>query len=469
MDSMAAAHQDHAWEPLSATIDDMPKEVLKGVAAYLPRGWVAMFAAAMTAPSSAWAARGRDRRRASPSGESQAIMLSGHHDWETLNTSDVAEPAGEVVPPPVRRVSGDDLASVLSVMGARERLKNLLLDPSVLIEGDGLAYLRGSKCLEIISLDPNRHNVEPVDSLMSPAVVDLVESVLSVEGNFRCLHVPAAHFSEVFVHLTQLMETDHVGEKVVVQSPEMGCLLFGGGSEEEIERLRSGLQSGAMRGLETCYKCNDIATLRWCIGCDRKIRCLCCRDVRGRLGNRVLTCDDCGEMCCEACKGKPEPNVTCCWPGNRRIGHALCFLCRRRRFSEGGRGCNHCITQALGDSYAFIDRQRSVINRQQTQLGDQDAQLAEQQALIRSFDERVNALQVDIERVRVGTGVADILAIDEEQGGDTGLGEALGGAGGNAGRGTETNINVDTEISAVGGVFGDVEDMELSMERVMEI
>ena len=121
----------------------LPDVVLTHVAAYLAKPSCALFAVALSAPSSSWReCNGEARRQPSTT----AIIASSFNGGGMeINFADVEKSLSS-------KLTDDDLHALLVCVDAKHRLERLKLAGCVNIIGHGLEPIRGSLVLEQIDL-----------------------------------------------------------------------------------------------------------------------------------------------------------------------------------------------------------------------------------------------------------------------------------------------------------------------------
>ena len=98
-------------------LTNLQHEHLISIANYLPKTQRALFASALTAPSSSWRSGGW---KGKPNAASKAIVTSGDDLFDTLDFDDIIKDVRLV-----RRLSDDDLGAILTCIDAKNTLKKL--------------------------------------------------------------------------------------------------------------------------------------------------------------------------------------------------------------------------------------------------------------------------------------------------------------------------------------------------------
>ncbi|KAL7524983.1 hypothetical protein ACHAXR_000805, partial [Thalassiosira sp. AJA248-18] len=170
--------------PGSITIDAMPDALLGGVAEFLPKPSRAIFAVAMTAPSSSWANSAYQQLRRGEKKEKNA------EQWETLDFVGIDKSLAS-------RLTDDDVRTILVCINANESLKKLKLTGCINITGHGLEPLRGSTILEQIDLSlAAQHEspaIEPEPSISEAAALPILDSIVGADGSsLKYIQLPHA-------------------------------------------------------------------------------------------------------------------------------------------------------------------------------------------------------------------------------------------------------------------------------------
>ncbi|KAL9189304.1 hypothetical protein ACHAXT_011794, partial [Thalassiosira profunda] len=156
-----AANAPAGGAPFSgeSAIAAIPPHLLGEVASYLAKPSRALFAAAVTAPSSSllW-------KRAERQSSLEAIAILGD-DWEEL---DLAIIEGSLV----AKLSDDDVHATLICIDGKRNLRKLNLAAGINIVGHGLEALRGSAVLEKIDLYDGLLLLEEVVDPILRSIID---------------------------------------------------------------------------------------------------------------------------------------------------------------------------------------------------------------------------------------------------------------------------------------------------------
>ena len=186
-------------------ISDLPIGlVVEDVLAYLSRPSRAIFAVALSAPSSSSSWQSDDNlmhHRLSPI--STAIVSA--QQWDTLNFEDIEKELAN-------KLSDDDIYAILKCINAHDVLKRLSLAGCINISGMGLEPLRGSVALEQIDLSRTDKNIDDPAILSYPypnprmsvlseeIVVNLLDSIVNKDGcSLKYILFPQMWRDETFV------------------------------------------------------------------------------------------------------------------------------------------------------------------------------------------------------------------------------------------------------------------------------
>lgn len=150
----------------------LPENVFTHVATFLTKSSCAIFAAAITAPSSSWAMYELQRQ---PSPAGKAILLP-FEEWSTFDFVEV----GKLV---ANKLTDDDIGAILSCIGAKHNLKKLKLTGCIDMFGFGLEPLRGSVALEQLDLSLVCQHESPDtvyhNNICYGAVLPVLESIIN--------------------------------------------------------------------------------------------------------------------------------------------------------------------------------------------------------------------------------------------------------------------------------------------------
>ena len=287
--------------PSNLHITDLPDIILSDVGAYLPKTSRALFAVAMTRPSS-WRKQ-YDQRQQQPSLATSNAILStlGPEELEVLDFVDIEKSLA-------MKLTDDTIHAILVCIDAVNNLKILKLTGCVNIIGSGLESLRGSLLLKQIDLSVVKKHEIPflkTEPLISEAVVlPIVDSIVDADGNsLRHLHFPKKWREERSGYLIRFIRKYNS----LMSNHSFACSKC----DDSIEGpfMMSG---GYMLHNHTCYNCmnhfcgcgeygNGTAgnwnALKWCYRCENDY-CVDCITVKKY--------DKCGEELCTDCSKMKE-------------------------------------------------------------------------------------------------------------------------------------------------------------------
>ena len=271
----------------SLHIFNLPDNVLGDAMTYLPKPSRAMFAVAMTAPSSSWATFDGTQQQ-QPSAMSEAILSCPSQKSDALDFEDIE---GDLA----AKLSDDDIAAILACTDAVSNLKRLKLTGCVNISGHGLRPLWGSVVLEQIDLGLNKQHassiIEPEPSLSEDAVVPILDSIVDADQNvLKHLQLPkkwrkkrGPMLREFLEKYNLLLESRGSTCSKCDESIEVFSSVGWIWRDEEHSKVWYGLQNNA------CSKCV-------------KLFCANCKDEDGEDGSCYLNfCDRCERDYCLAC------------------------------------------------------------------------------------------------------------------------------------------------------------------------
>lgn len=129
-------------EDSTLTVGDLPWDAIELVIGYLPLPSTALFAVAISAPSSSWCSGTFEQ----PTLLTTSALASRILSWRQLDFGDIETDLAE-------RITDDDLAAVLICIDAKNLLQKLKLQGLMNVTGRGLRPLRGSTVIQQIDLD----------------------------------------------------------------------------------------------------------------------------------------------------------------------------------------------------------------------------------------------------------------------------------------------------------------------------
>ena len=337
--------------PHSLHIIDIPDAALAVVAEFLPKPSQALFAVAMTAPSSSWresksiwppsatseaivslcqevqddgnhrdelweapmialpSACRESTWRLQPSAASNAILSSpsSSEEWGALDFVDIGKDLAS-------KLTDDDLGAVLLCINAANKLKSLKLTGCVNITGHGLKPLYGSTVLEQIDLSLVGQHESPNIIWSGPwmseaAVVPILDSIIDTAGNsLKQLQLPK-HFRknpspllEDFLERYDELLENCGGTCLKCTASDWGNM-DGTGRPWIVEDQESqfcGLQN------YTCYECTTHCCMDTCVE-----RCMECEKVYCVDCVPVTECANCPNRVCKGCMDLKKCETTC--------------------------------------------------------------------------------------------------------------------------------------------------------------
>jgi len=303
-------------------IADLPNGLLKGIASYLAKPSVALFAIAMDTQST----------------QTSNAIISSTNNWNVLDFGDIEKRLAA-------KLSDVDIDKVLRSIDAANNLKILKLAGCVNISGSGLNMLLSSVAIEQIDMSlVGKHEVpliEPEPKLSQDlVVVPILDSILNNRGSIlKQLQFPkkwrntSTEMTQFFQRYHQyLTDQRYCCSKCNRTSMETGISTrwvdFEGDGDEW-----HGTQS------YTCTKClnhfcsNDDCKdedgnlyLSWCKKCEKGY-CRNCSDMNECVSCEVHICDECEEM--KTCDGEECSDVVC----KRCSEKKTCHICNLMRCS----------------------------------------------------------------------------------------------------------------------------------------
>ena len=312
-------------------ISDLPIGlVVEDVLAYLSKPSRAIFAVAMSAPSSSWQSDDNNLMHHRLSPISTAIVSA--QQWDTLDFEDIEKELAN-------KLSDDDIYAILKCINAHDVLKRLSLAGCINISGMGLEPLRGSVALEQIDLSRTDKNIDDPAILSYPypnprmsvlseeIVVNLLDSIVNKDGcSLKYILFPQMWRDETFV--SSVIGDFRTRYNQMYQNRQLECSKCNRSMGDELEwlvgrdtrvthRFRDSCQKN------TCYSClktfcaeclddddeSDFPEfLKLCGTCDRDYCADCsltlpCSTPGCGDGGDGLTCSGCMATC-DTCKKK---------------------------------------------------------------------------------------------------------------------------------------------------------------------
>ena len=297
-------------------ITDLPVGILEDAASYLCKPSQALFAVAMSAPSTSWCQYKLVHR---PSPATKAIVSSTQ--WDILDFEDI----GDIE----RRLSDDDIAAILHCINAKQTVKGLKLAWCVNITGRGLNPLQGSVVLEQIDVSLVGKHQWPEHSLQSMMKVDVVlpilDSILAANG---CV-LKHIQFPRKWLGYYRIVDQEEVRRMNQFQERYNRSLNDRRLSCAGCDRIMIGEQWLApdLRQKHMCYvclkpfcrDCENGDNIRCCASSCQKYYCRDCSTVakcgecvaefcKGCLGGDMKECEGCEQSACKSCLN----NCGCC-------------------------------------------------------------------------------------------------------------------------------------------------------------
>ena len=178
--------QGTADEAVVQCITDLPDGILVGIASYLAKPSVALFAIVNSRPSTQ---------------ASNAIISS--IDWSVLDFGDIEKGLAA-------KLSDNDIEKVLESIGAVNNLQILKLAGCVNITGSGLDMLRSSIAIQQIDMSlVGKHEaplIEPEPSLSEDIVIPIVDGIISRGSSLKQLELPKKWRSEQSTYMIEFIE-----------------------------------------------------------------------------------------------------------------------------------------------------------------------------------------------------------------------------------------------------------------------
>jgi len=282
---------------VSPRLIDLPDTILANVASFLVKPSQAIFAVAMTAPSSTWCVSKRKRRQ--PSAASRGILERGQYgerQWEVLDFEDIDRNLAS-------KLMDHDLRAILLCIDSVNKLEKLMLAGCVNITGRGLEPLRGSVILKQIDLSlVGRHESPHMESepiISEDAILPILSSIIEKDGrHLRQLQLPKQWCG--YRNRSTVMDQVLRQYNSVLDDRLFCC---GGGTHTSAECFGTDgddwIDSYARQGF-TCYKClvnicDDTAVdvaIKFCQRCEKSY-CEECLEI--------IDCVQCSRTCCPGC------------------------------------------------------------------------------------------------------------------------------------------------------------------------
>ena len=297
-------------------ISHLPVGLLVDVSSYLSKPSKAIFAVAMSAPSSSWNVS--FQRQSSII--SKAIISST--EWDTLDFEDVYNDEDNFLPIKLKDIH---IGAILAcIINAQHTLKILKLTGCTWIRGNGLEPLHGYKYIELIDLSlvgqNNEQEIIPSPYISEVCVLPILDSIISTnECSLKYIQFPDKWIANTLTNRFYNFKIKF-NEKALrgiscsrcteVFHPDYECL-----------DIDASITSANLENHSTCYSCakhfchdcfnNDGSTfLGYCGFCKRNY----CSDC-----DEITICGICGVGGrCSGCEDR-----SCCW----ECSYSRCALC----------------------------------------------------------------------------------------------------------------------------------------------
>lgn len=342
------------------------------IADYLPKTSRALFAVALTAPSSSFRAVGWGRGELSAGTKAiigrysvpSRLAVSGlNHPWSKKNIEEYYASNWEILnfidldDAHAKKLTDDELGALLVCIDAKKKLKKLILPWSVLfgslIVGHGLEPLRGSRALEEIDClgggtrncsdeDLLHHIKKPISitspslrvrmiktSLSTSAIVSVLDSIIDADGNSLSKVIlplpedkwPTPRNSPMLDFLGKINQTMHTQE---IECEGANCTtLVEGKSDNCCQVCCSRIcatcneidwdDMGDRRFIQMCKSCNR----KLCFNCDEMVECAHCQSLYCSTCSMNRFCyEGCNIGCFEQCE------IGECVCGCRSVGYS---------------------------------------------------------------------------------------------------------------------------------------------------
>mmetsp|Transcript_13245 Transcript_13245/g.28118 ORF Transcript_13245/g.28118 Transcript_13245/m.28118 type:complete len:447 (+) Transcript_13245:297-1637(+) len=342
--SKTEAHDDAFY------INDLPNENIVHIATFLPDPSRALFALAITAPTSSWRTFSWKRP---PSSVGSLILSSSPNKWEILDFGDIEALL-------TGKLTDDHVRGILECINAKDTLQTLKLTGCIHITGIGLHPLRGSdvlKQIDVSMVGQHEHPViEPDPKLSEAVVLPVVGSIIDTcDNSLKHIQLPEMWRRRRSGRLVRLLERFH--QLMISRRPCCStCNAAIADMYEEDHTWYDNREGSIWYGLQrhTCCKCmkffhdyhenrDDDESIIFCSSCHRWY-CASC------ISERYDTCDLCGDSVCQGscgtlteCDGCENSVCQFCMHSCQFCEDSLCHDCKPLLKCEGN-GCKkrHC-------------------------------------------------------------------------------------------------------------------------------
>ena len=339
MDDVSNKRQRIATSNSEFHITDLPDGLLVGIASYLAKPSVALFALAMN--SSTY----------QQTQTSKAIISSTN--WNTLDINDIEKSLAA-------KLSDDNFDKILRCKDVASNMKILKLAGCINITGSGLDTLRSSTAIQQIDLSlVGKHEVpviEPEPLLSGEVVIPILDDIISRgrASSLKQLEFPKKWRNAAITEMEQFFVRydDYLTNQRYCCSSCNRALVEEDGEDEWICRSRLAIWYGTQNfTCSSClvYFCQDcreedgITNSNWCKKCEKEYCKYCVAMAECELCDHCI-CNECEEM--RACEGEDCEIVLCGACSEKRkcrvCNHTRCMSCISSYQCTLG-GCNKVI------------------------------------------------------------------------------------------------------------------------------
>lgn len=339
-------------------LTNLQHEHLISVANYLPKTQRALFASALTAPSSSWRSSGW---KGKPNAASKAIITSANPDgrgfrWEVLdfdyNNIDESLAA---------KLTDDDIGALLVCIDAKNTLEMMNMRKLPQVVGYGLEPLMGSKVLGEFNVSRMYYS-----SFSKEAVVPILDSIISTDGNDLYVffpsnwgsscgrrNIPPQHISSFYTTMNQIM----LGKKVMCMKCSQLC---DGTDNNSCQLCFKRMCSTCLENVDWDY---DGLFIIKCDGCNESL----CRSC----AHSYAICRKCDSAYCASCE-KEAGDKLAVWCDNDtdmpcRNG-SICIECRVPEEHNGCKTCQSLVFPKLLEEKAALAQANTQLYEQVVEL-----------------------------------------------------------------------------------------------------
>lgn len=305
-------------------ISDLPVGILTDAADYLSTPSRAIFAVALSAPSTSWQTNNGDNCICQLSDMSRAI-LSPPSQWDTLDFEDIEKTVAN-------QLTDDDLFTILTCINAKETLQKLKLTACINVTGRGLNPLRGSIALKQIDIsllgkhEKAERDIDPAPFISHEIALPILHSIAAT-GRCSLKYVVFPNMWRYSCNLESELSRFRRSYFIQRDCRCEKCMVY---AQSHSTHTRNELKNNACydclnqycgscltpRGL--CYHCKK----DYCVACEPTMQsCSGChqsetwKQACSRCGE---SCDTCGKFWCKEC-----PNLFRCV----RCNETVCTEC----------------------------------------------------------------------------------------------------------------------------------------------